>query len=349
MSPDGTRILDEGRVVFDGHAEHPTIEGPKLYKRNGYYYIFAPAGGVHDGWQTVLRSKNIFGPYEDKIVLHRGETEINGPHQGGWVELESGESWFVHFQDCDAYGRVIHLQPVEWVDDWPVIGEDKDGDGTGEPVLVCKKPNVGAKYPVAVPQTNDEFDTNKLGLQWQWQANQQDGWMSLVERPGWLRLFSVPIPDSAINMWPVPNLLLQKLPAPEFTVTTKLQFDEIALGEKAGLIVMGMDYSYLAVERTSSGYRLVKVSCKNASTNGKEIEEGGVDYTGDLLLFRVKVSRGAVCEFSYSSDGNQFTATGEPFTAREGKWIGAKVGLFTLGGHVGQKRGFADFDWFRFE
>ena len=143
MSLDGTKILDEGKMVFDGHANHPTIEGPKLYKQNGYYYIFAPAGGVRNGWQTVLRARNIYGPYEDRIVLHQGNTEINGPHQGGWVELKSGESWFIHFQDRDAYGRIIHLQPVKWVDDWPVMGIDNDGDGTGEPVLTYKKPDIG--------------------------------------------------------------------------------------------------------------------------------------------------------------------------------------------------------------
>jgi beta-xylosidase len=138
LSPDGTRVLDEGKTVFDGRAHHPTIEGPKLYKRNGYYYIFAPAGGVSTGWQTVLRSRNIYGPYEDRIVMDQGRTGINGPHQGGWVELKSGESWFIHFQDQGAFGRVIHLQPLKWVADWPVIGSDADGDGKGEPVLATR-------------------------------------------------------------------------------------------------------------------------------------------------------------------------------------------------------------------
>jgi beta-xylosidase len=125
MNADGTRILDDGKRVFDGHEHHPTIEGPKLYKRNGYYYIFAPAGGVPTGWQTVLRAKNIYGPYEDKVVMDQGQTRINGPHQGAWVELPSGESWFIHFQDRGPYGRIVHLQPMTWKDDWPIIGIDK--------------------------------------------------------------------------------------------------------------------------------------------------------------------------------------------------------------------------------
>ena len=80
-------------------STQPTIEGPKLYKRNGYYYIFAPAGGVKPGWQTVLRSKNIYGPWEEKIVLHQGNSPVNGPHQGAWVDTPDGQDWFLHFQD----------------------------------------------------------------------------------------------------------------------------------------------------------------------------------------------------------------------------------------------------------
>lgn len=348
MSPDGTKLLDNGTLVFDGTAGHPIIEGPKLYKRNGYYYIFAPAGGVSEGWQTVLRSTNIFGPYEDKIVLVQGETEINGPHQGGWVETQTGENWFIHFQDRGAYGRIIHLQPMKWVNDWPVIGDDEDGDGTGEPVLVCKKPGVGQIHPIAVPQTTDEFDSSKPGLQWQWHGNYKEEWFSLTARPGWLRLFSAPMPGREVNLWPVPNLLLQKLPAPEFTATTKLDFGNLAMGERAGLIVMGLDYSYLAVERTANGTRLIKASCVDADNGSEEIVGGDIARPGESVWLRVKVNAGAVCLFYYSNDGKKFTSLGKSFTAREGKWVGAKVGLFCLAPNGASESGHSDFDWFRF-
>lgn len=183
MSPDGRKLLDEGTMVFDGRdGVQPTLEGPKFYKRNGYYYILAPAGGVKQGWQLALRSKNVFGSYEAKKVLEQGTTNINGPHQGGWVELENGENWFLHFQDRGAYGRVVHLNSVRWVDDWPLMGIDLDGNGIGEPVTEYKKPDVGKKYPIEVPQTSDEFNSKKLGLQWQWQANPRSDWMSLTVR-----------------------------------------------------------------------------------------------------------------------------------------------------------------------
>jgi len=350
MSANGTKLLDEGKLVVDGRdGKYRTLEGPKMYKRNGFYYLMAPAGGVPKGYQLAFRARSIFGPYEGRIVMDQGKTEINGPHQGGWVELKSGENWFVHFQDRGAYGRVVHLQPVKWVDDWPVMGIDKEGNGKGEPVLTYKKPDVGRSYSLMVPQTSDEFDSRRPGLQWQWEGNYREGWISLTQRPGWLRLFAVAIPDKGTNLWSAPNLFLQKLPAPEFTVTTKLEFGKLAVGERAGLIMMGASYWYLAVERTAGGDRVVKVTCRDAAKGGKEIQKWSEGCAGDSLLLRIKVSAGAICRFSYSTDGKEFIPVGESFTAGAGRWMGAKVGLFSEAKDEAGQRGYADFDWFRFE
>lgn len=350
MSPDGKELLDEGKMVYDGrNGVAPTIEGPKFYKRNGYYYIFAPAGGVSGGWQLALRSKNVFGPYEAKRVLEQGSTDINGPHQGAWIKLDSGEDWFIHFQELEPYGRLVHLNPVRWEDGWPMMGIDYDDNGVGEPVKTYKKPDVGKTYPVVVPQTTDEFNSRKLALQWQWHANPQEDWMSLTQKPGWLRLSAIPVPQDANNLWPVPNLCLQKLPAPEFTVTTKLDFGNLAVGDKTGLVIMGLSYSYLAVEKTSSGYRLIKNSCRNAMDGNNETEEENADLTGSSIFLKVNVGKAAECVFSYSLDGQEYQTIGKPFTAREGRWIGAKVGLFCLAQNNETKPGHADYDWFRFE
>ena len=188
LNSDGTKVIGDEVMVFDGHVDQPTVEGPKFYKRNAYYYIFAPAGGVSTGWQMVLRSKNIYGPYEEKIVLAQGNTEINGPHQGAWVTTSSGEDWFIHFQDKEAYGRIVHLQPMIWKNDWPIIGIDADGNGIGEPVHSYKKPNVGKNYPVITPPENDEFNGSKLGLQWQWHANPSLYWGFHSGHLGFFRL-----------------------------------------------------------------------------------------------------------------------------------------------------------------
>ncbi|HVM62821.1 MAG TPA: glycoside hydrolase 43 family protein [Verrucomicrobiae bacterium] len=348
MTVDGRKLLDQGTVVFDGGKRHPTIEGPKLYRRNGYYYIFAPAGGVENGWQTVLRSTNIFGPYDDRIVLTQGNTRINGPHQGGWVETPSGESWFIHFQDRGAYGRVLHLQPVHWVDDWPVIGNDSNGDGTGEPVLAFPKPRVGRRRGRWRLATSDEFNSRELGLTWQWQANYRNRWCSLSARPGWLRLFCAPERKRLANLWRAPNLLLQKFPAEKFSATAKLDVGHLPMGEQAGLIVMGQDYSYVTVRQTPDGCRVARVVCRHADKDSPEIVQDTAPVRPGSAVLRVDVRAGAVCTFSYSVDGKRFVPLGKPFTARKGNWIGAKVGVFCSSvGDGGRKSGYADFDWFR--
>src|SRR5689334_20797326 len=166
--------------------------------------------------------KKIYGPYERKVVMWQGASTVNGPHQGAWVTTQTGEDWFLHFQDKEAYGRVVHLQPMKWGKDWPVIGMDTDGDGKGEPVLTYKKPAVGKTYPVQTPAETDEFNDQHIGLQWQWMANPKATWAFVNTSNGMLRLFSDQLPDSAKNLWQAPNVLLQKFPAEEFMVTTKL-------------------------------------------------------------------------------------------------------------------------------
>ncbi|GAB3875964.1 glycoside hydrolase 43 family protein [Hymenobacter segetis] len=354
MSPDGQRLTGDDVLVFDGHAGHPTLEGPKFYKRNGYYYIFAPAGGVPTGWQLVLRSRNVYGPYEEKIVMDQGKTPINGPHQGAWVDTDAGEDWFLHFQDQGAYGRVVHLQPMVWKNDWPVIGEDPDGDGKGQPVLTHRKPRIKSPaQPLATPPTSDEFSAAKLGLQWQWHANPQDYWAYLNPAQGQLRLYSVALPEGFKNYWQVPNLLLQKLPAETFTVTTKLTFTSRIEGEKVGLMMMGLDYAYLSLTNQGGKLQLSQTVCKDADKLKPETTTAPVEVpaalAGKPLYLRVTTKAGAKCQFSYSFDGQTFQPLGAEFIAREGKWIGAKVGLFCSRTAKFNDAGSADVDWFRID
>lgn len=345
----GTKVTDAGVIVYDGHGIDETIEGPKFYKRNGYYYIFAPAGGVPGGWQLVLRSKNIYGPYERKVVMDQGKSTTNGPHQGAWVDTGTGEDWFLHFQDKEAYGRVVHLQPMVWKDNWPVIGVDKDGDGKGEPVITHKKPNVGKVYPIITPAESDEFNGNTLGLQWQWMANPQAAWYFMNTAKGSLRLYSDKAPEGTKNLWDAPNVLLQKFPADEFMATTKLTFipNPKLENEKAGLTIMGFSYANIAIKSKKDGLYLVFDMCKDAVKGKTEDEKIITKLSSPTVWLRVKLSAGAKADFSYSTDGSIFTDAGTQLQAEVGRWIGAKVGLFCTRETQTNDSGYADVDWFR--
>lgn len=364
LNADATKAITPSRIVFDGHEKHQTCEGPKFYKRDGYYYLFFPAGGVPTGWQVVARSKNVYGPYEDRIVLAQGDSEVNGPHQGGWVDTPTGEDWFMHFQDVGAYGRLVHLQPMKWVDGWPVIGVDEDGDGCGTPVSTYKKPNVVQTYPVCTPQESDEFNGFTLSPQWQWHANINDKWAYYAGDKGYVRLYSYPVVDDYKNLWDVANLLLQKTPAPNFAATMKLTFTPSPkyTGERTGLVVMGRDYAAIVLENTENGLVLSQVECKKADSGKPEKVNESTPLTESTVYLKARFSTDfekiaksegghdivVMCEFSYSTDGKRYKKLGTPFQVREGKWIGAKMGTFcTRPAMVTNDGGWADVDWFR--
>ena len=350
MKPDGSALLGEGKLIYDGHGVNRTIEGPKFYKWNGYYYIFAPAGGVKSGWQTVLRSRDPIGPYEIRTVMQQGSTDINGHHQGGWVKLENGESWFIHFQDMDAYGRIVHLNPLSWQEDgWPIIGIDLDGDGIGEPVREHAKPSIDVKLESYGRQTSDEFNETSPGLQWQWHANPDQEWMFNSGNLGYMRMYCVLLPEGHKNHWETPHLFLQKFPAPLFSATAKVDFQAHQDGDRTGLIIMGMSYASLELEQEDGKLFLSQTSCEDAEHGAPETQAERIEVESGKVHLRVTVSKGAVCTFSYSFDGKRFNKLGQEFTAVPGKWIGAKVGIFASSTEKTNDSGYADYDWFRIE
>lgn len=346
LNSDGLSVAEDCGVVIDGDQLPgcTTLEGPKLYQRNGWYYLFAPAGGVTQGWQYVFRSRDLRGPYDVRNVLAQGDTPINGPHQGALVDTPQGDWWFLHFQDQGAYGRVVHLEPVAWRDDWPLVGTGvASGAVTGHPVLVHAKPALPAS-PMLAPATTDEFDGPRLAPPWQWQANPDPAWFSLNRAPGFLRLHAQPLP-AAGNLRLAPNLLLQKFPAPTFTATTTVEFSPRANGDHTGLIVFGDDYAWIGVRQRDGQRELVVATCATATQGHAErVTSLAAVPAGAEVRLRVTVATGARCEFAYSLDGAEFVPTGVAFTATPGRWVGAKVGLFASGA----ADACADFDWLRF-
>lgn len=357
MQPDGMGLIGEAKVVFDGNLnEQETIEGPKLYKRNGWYYIFAPAGGVKTGWQTVLRSRNIFGPYEYRVVMRQGDSPVNGPHQGAWVDTVTGEDWFLHFQDVYAAGRIIHLQPMSWKEDWPIIGIAKDGNDYGEPVLTYRKPNVGEaakEAEICEPDASDDFSKNTLGLQWQWNANPKEDWYKLTSEGLCLNAVKQ---EEKIKHGDYPNLLLQKWPAPEFICDTTLSLAGLKANEEAGVISMGVKYALLSFARNEEG--VVEVSFINGeqkygkilveSTEETSTSLGTLAFADDseTITVRMSVQRVGTQDlsekeknfpleevvFEYSTNGTDYKKAGS-YMAAAGRWVGVKSGVYCAAHH----------------
>jgi beta-xylosidase/acetyl esterase/lipase len=352
MAPDGSRMLDDvSRVVIDGNTlpGYKTLEGPKFYKHNGWYYVFAPAGGVEHGWQSVFRSRHIDGPYEARIVMEQGASTTNGPHQGAWVRAADGSDWFYHFQDKRAYGRVVHLQPMRWQEDgWPIIGAPSSKPGVGQPVLEHAKPMPSAPATRRVwPAVGDEFGGGKrLAPQWQWVANPDAGWFSLTARKGHLRLFAQAVPAAGeAPVRAMPNVLTQKPPAAVFTATAKLDLHALADGDAAGLAMYGQSYAWIGLRRDQGALRVVQVRCEAAGEKCKEQTSASFQppVAGQPVHLRMQIGSGGQTVFSYSGDGVSFTPAGAPFTAAMGRWVGAQIGVFA----AGSKGAFADIDYLR--
>ena len=280
MSSDGMSAISEDHFIFDGNdPEHPavTIEGPKVYKRNGYYYILAPAGGVREGYQVALRSRDIHGPYEIKTVMHQGNTVINGPHQGGLVDTLCGQEWFIHFQDRGLYGRICHLQPVTWREGWPVIGVNPDEDGCGEPVYEMDKPDTqkdgkDGENLLKQLEASDSFPGGIMGLQWQWLGNHRDAFYGKTGSGNGLRLYALnPSGDENVTLWRSANVLTQKLIYPVFSAEICVDAQGLKEGERAGVCMTGGQYTAAYIENDGGEYYVKVIESEGGDADKTDI------------------------------------------------------------------------------
>jgi beta-xylosidase len=315
MSADGTQLLDDGVTVYTG----PVAEGPKLFKRNGYYYISHPEGGVGTGWQTIERASGIYGPYERRIVLS------GGPHQGGMVDLPSGESWFIGFKSTGWLGRICYLEPAKWGDDgWPVFGDN------GSPVDVWKKPDVGRATPAHRPQTSDTFDQATLNPIWQWNHNPVDDAWSLAAHRGFLRLRALPAADIAHAR----NTLTQKLWDEFGTIEVKMSLRGMAEAGHAGIAFLsGASFAGVGAEKVGGACRVLRRDGTGPSIgNCRNLWLRGEYRQGEATLY-------------YSLDGKTWSDSGQRLTLKFAAWKGARFGVYCYGANSG----YVDLDYVRYD
>ncbi|MCR5787348.1 MAG: glycoside hydrolase 43 family protein [Acholeplasmatales bacterium] len=319
VTPDLDHNIGDYKIVYDGHNNNPTIEGPKFYFRNDYYYIMCPAGSVKGGWQTCLRSKNIYGPYESKIVLFQGDSLVNGPHQGALIDLDdSNENFaFIHFQDKRAYGRIVHLQPAKFVHDWPLCGKINDE-------LLCGTPVDEEKYPVDIisdysVKVSDDFKGDKLSNMWMHPSNISD----FYEIDYKLRfLCKKSLYNDQINL--IENSLYTYTPALEFDVETLIDLTNLKNGNHIGFAVMGQIYKALDFYKENDKYYVSVVSGKFKEID-KRIET--LELNKPLIKLNLEFRNKNIYDLIYNVLINDYKIINEE-TAYAGRWIGTRLGYY---------------------
>ncbi|EWS80380.1 glycoside hydrolase [Brachybacterium phenoliresistens] len=332
VAPDLTAPLGAGEVIIDGDAlGMTTLEGPKAYRHDGWTWIYAPAGGVATGHQVVFRAPDVHGPYEHRIVLEQGDSDVNGPHQGALVEDEDGSRWFLHFQDRGVFGRVVHVQPVTMGEDgWPRMGEPID-DVRGRPVALVPVDEDGGEY--TEPIRSDDFSATVLHPRWHWQANPQPGWSRLAG-DGRLRLAFAPSPRGDLRDHGA--VLGQQIPGRPSTWEVELTLPGLGPdqevgpdAERAGLIVLGRNYAWAGLERSPAGVRLVARTM--AADQADEVEVAAVDLSADPrreTSVHLRLDVDAAGRIGITGAGRTLLTQ---WQAMEGHWIGAEIGLFAAG------------------
>ena len=330
--------VSKDSLVFTGDIRRG-LEGTHVYHLNGYYYLYCTYGGA-DGFQVALRSRNIWGPYDEKIVIRETDrSNVNfGIHQGALIQTQTGEWWTMLFIDMGPFGRFPSLQPVTWKEGWPLAGVD------GKAVVQYRKPNVGAGYPVTYLPTSDEFGAETLGMQWSWNHNPDPAKWSLKARPGFLRLSTVAaVPDI---LW-ARNTLTQRAvakydQATPTVATTKMDVGHMETGDVAGLCVFQDPYAYIGVKQTDGERYLVMVN------NGVTVDS--VALKGPTVYLRTKASNATrKASFEYSLDDKEFIQLGNELAMRFSLKIftGNKFCLFNYA--TRKTGGYVDFDWFRMD
>ncbi|CAH1057407.1 discoidin domain-containing protein [Paenibacillus pseudetheri] len=325
-----------GKMIYDykGGAYN---EGSHVYKKDGTYYILStPTWNKGSKKEIAIRTQDLAnGPYEAQdIITSFMNFAGNGIHQGGMVDVPQGEGkesewWSVIFQDRGKLGRVPTLQPVNWKDRWPYLGEF-DGE---KAVVTYKKPNIPgleATEPKA-PATSDDFSSSKLGLQWQWNHNPDNDKWSLTERPGDIRLKTSSVTNSLAY---ARNTLTQRIIGPDCTGTVKMDISRMADGDQAGLSVIQKDSNFIGIKNEDGKKRIVVQDLWS--------EEASIDLLEGTtnIWFKAETPRFEYrTEFSYSLDGVNFTRLGGRYEMRYGTYVGMRFGIFNyatkaLGGYI---------------
>ena len=333
---DLTQAGEKFTVIYDGRHNFPLTEAPKIYRYGRYFYIFASAGGTKSGWQICLRAETVYGPYESKVVLMQGITDVNGPNNGSLVSVD-GESWaFLHSQYRGAYGCAVHLQPVKYVNDWFLCGEVFDENLAGIPVS-------GGNYPVDIQtdyktEPSDEFDSETLSLKWLNPVTRQADWFEMKKG---LKLKCRYYENSTLA--DMPQLFLQNVPYLNFSVKTKCRLNLLNDGDEVGFCVYGIEYAYICVVRRD-GQNFLEIRKGNVGGSVDETLCQSQPYDENYVTFQISAKYEDRHKLTYkvTFGGSAFT---HKFYAKGGLLSGAQIGIYARANS--ESKGCGTFKFFR--
>ena len=326
------------------------LEGSHFYKVGDYYYIYATYGGWPSG-QAVFRSKNPFGPYEEKMVVEKSYDNVpNTIHQGALVEDVNGKWWTVMQEDLGAMGRMPNLQPVKWTTDgWPTVGLN------GKPYKSfdskVTKPAATGDVRVKRLPTTDVFRTYPIGMQWEWNHKPDNTAWSLFERPGWLRLKTANV---TTKLPQARNMLTQRIFAikdKETTGTVRIDTRGLTEGDRAGICILQDPYAMICVEMKDGKLQLRWEQDKVRDENAKAAEKTlAIELPDSIIYLRAGMKyEENKAKFYYSTDNKTWKRLGSDTSQsfNLSVFVGSRFGLFCYATKA--KGGYADFDWFSTE
>ena len=333
ISTDGKTLDLASDEVLDNYQ---TSEGNKLYKFGGVYYLFHnEVRGERVG--VMMRAKSLHGPWEKKTILENwpGRRDRE-PNQGGLVQTERGDWWFITQQGRGGYdGRPSHLLPVQWIDGWPIPGA-VDKNGAGAITWSGKKPING--FPIQIPQTSDEFNAPALAPQWEWNYQPRPGKWSLTERPGWLRLHAFK-PLRPGDFFKAGDTLTQRLMGTQGgEVVMKMDAGKMADGQTAGLTIFWKETAQLSVVQ-QHGARRIECSRNGAVTPGPAL-------TGAEVWLKAAIDAEGGSTFAYSLDGKVFTPIGDRFPFGWHNYRGTRLAIHSYNNEA--DAGSVDVDFFHY-
>ena len=334
LDRDLTKVIASEKIYFNRGAE-----GSKVVKRHGYYYLFQAVPSRLA--LVVSRAKSLRGPWETRPQID----DRTGGHQGAIVDLPDGSDYGFVMRDDRFAGRMTHISPVHWADNWPVWGTI---DSPGRVPDKAPKPIPG--HPIVRPPTSDEFSAPKPGLQWQWNHNPDDARWSLTERPGWLRLK----PTRAKEFWLARNTLTQKGQGPWSRGEVKLDLSGLRPGDVCGFGALGKHCGHIVVSREADG-RLVLgmnvIEDKADAGRTTEVRASALPFAADEIYLRMDMDlatgRGRC---AYRATGFEWNELGGEFPLgydwRVGTFQGPQYAVFCYNPEPGS--GWVDVDAFRF-